>query len=103
EADIVASSVQSLRLLDSQDWESFFEEVNLVHSLLAHDPAGIYLRMDFATRNRYREVVEKMAQNTGKQEQEIAALAVELASAALAAEDALDGVVPSRPGRPGST
>lgn len=59
--ELVASCIPSLRLLDTQDWKSFFERVSLVHQLLCDDPASLYAHMDFATRNQYRAVVEELA------------------------------------------
>lgn len=86
DADLVANCIPSLRTLSSQDWKSFFESVSLVEQTLKGDPVKIYSQMDFKTRDWYRSVVEELAQATGTNEVEIARLAVEMASANLAAE-----------------
>ena len=42
-------------------------------------PAGVYGKMDFATRDRYRHVVEKMAKRSRLSEGEVARQAIHLA------------------------
>ncbi len=78
----VASCFLSLRLLSTTDWEAFFEQTSLVEQILRDDPAGIYTRMDFGTRNSYRSVVEELARYSTFNEEEVALAAVELASSA---------------------
>src|SRR6185295_6276755 len=65
----VANIITSMRLLSTLDWRDFFEGVSLVDPILAQDPIGAYLLMDFATRDRYRHVIEKIAKRTGASEQ----------------------------------
>ncbi|MEJ7708434.1 MAG: hypothetical protein WKF84_00880 [Pyrinomonadaceae bacterium] len=57
----VGNVITSMRLLSSSDWRAFVESVSLVDPVLADDPALAYSRMDFATRDRYRHVIEKIA------------------------------------------
>ncbi len=57
----VSNCVTSLRLLSSIDWPAFYERASLVDALLRRDPAGVYPRQDFATRDRYRQAVEVLA------------------------------------------
>ncbi len=66
---IVVNSILSLRMLATQDWQDFFESTSVVESILRNDPADVYTRMDFETRNRYRNVVEELAR--GSQAEEI--------------------------------
>ncbi len=56
----VGNCVTSLRILSALDWNVFFEKVSLVDRVLREDPSGIYARQDFATRDRYRQLVEKL-------------------------------------------
>ncbi|MBN1304180.1 MAG: hypothetical protein JXA13_07065 [Anaerolineales bacterium] len=77
---VVANCIMSLRVLSTQDWKVFFEEVSLVNQILRRDPAGVYAQMDFETRNRYRSVVEKLAQECSSTETEIADTVVRLAA-----------------------
>ncbi len=80
--DIIANCILSLRLLDSQDWAVFFEDVSLVEQILRQDPAQLYGRMTFKTRDKYRKVVETLATTTTHTQTEVARTAVELARAA---------------------
>jgi cyclic beta-1,2-glucan synthetase len=75
----VGNCVTSLRLLSALDWPMFFEKVSLVERVLRQDPAAIYPRQDFATRDRYRRVVEQLARGSTMLEQDVAARAIELA------------------------
>ncbi len=79
--DIVSSSIPSLRMLDTQDWKLFFEENSLVHQRLSADPAGIYLQMDFASRDKYRSAVEQIAHDIPKNQSSDDGTSAELAVA----------------------
>jgi cellobiose phosphorylase len=57
----VGNSIGSLRALVTVDWRDFVEHASLVESCLREDPAGIYAAMDFASRDRYRHAVERLA------------------------------------------
>lgn len=61
----VANIVGSLRLCSTLDWSGFFEAVSLVERVLQQDPAGVYRRMDFLSRDRYRQSVEELAGRSG--------------------------------------
>lgn len=78
----VGNIITSMRLLSTLDWRDFFESVSLVDSLLSDDPEGVYARMDFATRDRYRHVIERISRRTKSSELDVARQAVELASTA---------------------
>ena len=75
----VGNCIGSLRFLDTLDWREFVEEQSVVEQTLRGDPAKIYLKMDFATRDLYRHTVERIARHSKKTELEVAALAVGLA------------------------
>ncbi|MFA6450816.1 MAG: glucoamylase family protein, partial [bacterium] len=77
----IGNAITSLRQLSLLDWREVFEEQNAVEKILHADPAGIYLRMDFATRDRYRHAVEELARGSGVSEQDVASAAVAMASA----------------------
>ena len=81
----ISNSIGSLRGLGSIDWREFVETMSLVDQKLREDPADIYGRMDFATRDRYRHVIERAARRTRMTETEVARKAVQLA------HDAPDG------------
>ena len=73
----------SLRLLSAVDWNAFFEQTSHVEAILRDDPSGVYPRQDFATSDRYRRVVEKIARGSDADEIEVARRAVELARPAI--------------------
>jgi cyclic beta-1,2-glucan synthetase len=75
----IGNSIGSLRFLATMDWREFVETMSVVEQTLRADPGGAYGRMDFATRDRYRHVVEKMAKNSSLSEGEIARKAIQLA------------------------
>jgi cyclic beta-1,2-glucan synthetase len=62
----VANVITSLRLCSTLDWSLYFESVSLVEGVLQRDPAGVYGRMDFLSRDRYRQSVEDLADGTGR-------------------------------------
>jgi cyclic beta-1,2-glucan synthetase len=76
---VVASCIRSLRALETTDWKAFFEEVSETEQILRRDPAGTYAHMEFDTRDRYRKVVEALASQSGRAEQEVAEEAVRAA------------------------
>ncbi len=78
---VVANCFRSLRVISAQDWKVVFEDISLVERELRRDPAGVYPRMDFDTRNRYRSVVESMALRSGMSELDVAQRAIVMARA----------------------
>ena len=75
----VGNSICSLRFLDTQDWREFVENQSTVEQILRGDPARIYAKMDFATRDAYRHTVERVARQSNKSELDVATLAIGLA------------------------
>jgi cyclic beta-1,2-glucan synthetase len=82
ESVATAQAFGSLRLLSQVEFTKIFEAVSLVEAELRLDPAGIYFHSDFATRDRCRRIVEQIARTSGKEELEVAHLAIGLATAA---------------------
>ncbi len=76
----IGNAFGSLRELAQLDWRDIFEELSHLDRVLRLDPARIYARMDFATRDRYRRAVEKCAHRAGQAEQAVAEAVVDLAS-----------------------
>jgi len=85
----VANVITSLRLCSTLDWSQYFESVSLVESVLQRDPAGAYGKMDFLSRDRYRQAVEELSDGTGEGQLRVALRTVE--SARLVAESGLAG------------
>jgi cyclic beta-1,2-glucan synthetase len=78
----MGNSIGSLRFLGSNDWREFVETHSFVEKLLRDDPARVYSRMDFATRDQYRHGIEAIAKRSRLSEFEVARKAVELAQSA---------------------
>lgn len=85
----VSNSIGSLRLLLSADWRSFVEGLSEIEAILETDPAGVYASMSFATRDNYRQVVERVARKAARPEADVAAAVARLATEA--ARDAAAG------------
>ncbi len=77
----VSNSITSLRMLAAVNWREFVESLSVVERALRRDPAGVYPRMDFATRDHYRHRVEALAKKYGLGEKDVSLKAVELAAA----------------------
>ena len=77
----ISNSIGSLRGLGAIDWREFVEANGIVESILRKDPQDIYRSMDFATRDRYRHTVERIAKEGRLTEAEVASEAIELATA----------------------
>ena len=86
----ISNSIGSLRLLGTMDWREFVECMSLVEKILATDPAGAYAAMDFASRDRYRHVIEEVAKASGISEEAAASHAIALARAGVARHGADD-------------
>ncbi|MGZ3949014.1 MAG: cyclic beta 1-2 glucan synthetase, partial [Flavisolibacter sp.] len=75
----VRNSIGTLRLIGSTDWREFVETLSTVEQVLRQDKTGTYPLMDFATRDRYRHVVERISKSCSLSETKIAETAIELA------------------------
>ncbi len=75
----ISNSIGSLRFLGAMDWRTFVETMSVVERTLREDPAEVYSQMDFATRDRYRHAVERMARSSRLSEDEVARAAIRLA------------------------
>jgi len=76
----IGNSFTSLRFLNANDWRRFVGQQSIVEQTLSRDPANIYSRMDFSTRDRYRHAVESIARRGRLGEPEVARHAVDLAA-----------------------
>ncbi len=84
----MANSIASLRLINATPWREFVEANSVTEKILRQDPAGVYDRMDFTTRDEYRHVVEKTARRLHLDEQTVAQTAVALAEKRYATQKA---------------
>ncbi len=78
----ISNSINSLRTLGAIDWREFVETISTVEQTLREDPAEVYGRMDFASRDRYRHVVERVARISPISEVQVARKALQLARSA---------------------
>ncbi|MDB5754509.1 MAG: cyclic beta 1-2 glucan synthetase, partial [Massilia sp.] len=76
----ISNSIGSLRFLGTMDWQEFVETMSAVEQTLRCDPADTYGRMEFATRDNYRHVIEKLAKRCKFTEMEVAEHALALAT-----------------------
>jgi cellobiose phosphorylase len=83
----IGNSIGSLRLLGAIDWRKFVETQSIVERILHDDPAQQYPLMDFATRDRYRHVIEDVAFRSRRSEEQVSRKVIAL-SAQGAAEPA---------------
>lgn len=74
----VSRAIPNLAMMDSIKWADFIDAVSPIEAELSLDPAGVYPAMTFETRNRYRRVVERLAERCDRSEAEVAQVAVGL-------------------------
>ncbi|WP_089609262.1 GH36-type glycosyl hydrolase domain-containing protein [Dehalobacterium formicoaceticum] len=75
----MGNSISSIRLLLALNWKHVFEDLSVVEKLLREDPDGTYGRMDFSSRDYYRQQVEQMARSMKTSETNLVRKALELA------------------------
>lgn len=78
----VRNSIDTLRFISANDWSEFVETLSSIEQVLRKDSTGTYPLMDFATRDRYRHVVEAIAKSSTLSETSVAEIAISLSSAA---------------------
>jgi cyclic beta-1,2-glucan synthetase len=76
----VRNVITSMRLMSAVDWAEFFESVSPVDAVMR--AGSNFAAMDFATRDRYRHAIEKLARGSRKTEIAVAQSAVAAASKA---------------------
>ena len=67
-----SNAISSLRQLALLDWRDLFESLSRVDAILWTDPAGIYSRMSFATRDVYRHAIEEISRRSPVSEIDVA-------------------------------
>ena len=78
----IANSIGSLRFIGAMDWRNYVEALSVVEQSLREDPAGMHASQDFATRDRYRHVIEDVARSSSLSESAVARTAIALACSA---------------------
>ncbi|WAV90960.1 cyclic beta 1-2 glucan synthetase [Oxalobacter aliiformigenes] len=74
----ISNSIGSIRLLSATDWHEFVESLSEVEQILRTDPAQVYSKMDFTSRDHYRHEIEKIAKKSPCTEVEVAQHAINL-------------------------
>ena len=64
----IGNSITSLRMLASTDWREFVEAQSVIERTLRTDPAGVYAKMDFNSRDHYRHAVEEISRRSSSSE-----------------------------------
>ncbi len=72
DALLAANAFGTLRTISRIDFKNVFEAVSRSEAELRKDPATIYSKSDFATRNRARQVVARIARQTKRPESDVA-------------------------------
>lgn len=75
----MGNCINSIREVEAINWRESFEKVSVVENILKKDPAKIYDKMDFESRDYYRHRIEKIAKNIKKPESFVAKKAIECA------------------------
>ncbi|MCF3640697.1 protein ndvB [Rhizobium sp. TRM95111] len=81
----MSNIIRGLRAIDDTEWPVWVESVSRLDAALRE--GSDYTALDFASRNNYRETIEKLARRSGKTELEV----TELALAMTAKDAASDG------------
>ncbi|KAF0192801.1 MAG: hypothetical protein FD165_571 [Gammaproteobacteria bacterium] len=78
----IVNSIGSLRFIGAMDWRDYVESLSVVEQTLREDPAAMHAGQDFATRDRYRHVIEDLARGGKCSESAVARAAIVLAQIA---------------------
>ncbi|MBS3962821.1 MAG: cellobiose phosphorylase [Sandarakinorhabdus sp.] len=70
--DCIGRALSNLRVLAAISWKDVFDATSLVEAVLQRDPAGIYSRTSFETRDRWRKAIEDFADRSDTAEWAIA-------------------------------
>jgi cyclic beta-1,2-glucan synthetase len=83
----IGNTITSLKAISNMDWTEIFESLSQVEDILNLDPSGIYSKMDFESRDYYRNIVEKLAAKYNTSETLVARKLVECACEADDSQD----------------
>ncbi|MCC7411116.1 MAG: cyclic beta 1-2 glucan synthetase [Gammaproteobacteria bacterium] len=86
----IANSIGSLRFIGAMNWRDYVESLSVVEQTLREDPAGMHASQDFATRDRYRHVIEHVARGCAHRSRSELAVAREAITLARAAAERLN-------------
>ena len=75
----IGNSIVSLKEILRVNFLSLFEEINGVEEILKKDPANVYSKMDYKTKDSYRNEIKKLSEKTKISEIYIANKIIEIA------------------------
>ncbi len=75
----MGNCIKSIKEIQRMNVLEIFEKINGVEELLKEDPAGVYINMDFKTKEHYREQIKEISEKTKISEIYIARKVLELA------------------------
>lgn len=76
----IGNALTSLSKIASFNWEDIFEGISLVESVLNKDPSDTYQKMDFESKNYYRDAIVNISKKSNEPENKIARIAIELSN-----------------------
>jgi len=85
---LISHSIASLRKLDRIDWRDTVESLSAVEAILLQDPDGTHAREDFRSRDMCRREIEDLSRRSGREEWDVAATVLRLATERLQHRDA---------------
>ncbi|TCO73125.1 GH36-type glycosyl hydrolase domain-containing protein [Marinisporobacter balticus] len=83
----IGNAIISLNIVSKLEWNELFESLSIVEEILRKDPLDIYSKMDFASRDYYRNQIEKISKKCKVSETQIARKAIEYAKNAMIEND----------------
>jgi len=83
----MGNSITSMKTIQRVNFLEIFEKLNSVEDILKKDPASVYEKMDFQTKEWYRNVIKKIAQKNHVSEIYLAKKALELARREICEEE----------------
>jgi cyclic beta-1,2-glucan synthetase len=78
----VGNTLTSLTAIDQMNWREWFEGVSLADRVLKGDPANLYVRSDFPTRDALRHEVELLAKALKTSDSQVSSVVIECAKRA---------------------
>jgi len=78
----VSQAITAIIAVRGIEWRDVIDKTSMPEALLRSDPANVYARMDFETRDRYRQAVETLSAGSDTGEIAVVETALELARAA---------------------
>ena len=86
----IGNSIISLKEILRVNFLNLFEQINGVEDILKKDPADVYYKMDYKTKEYYRNEIKQISEKTKISELYIAQKLVQLASAFLDKEETVE-------------